>query len=1133
MPLQSFSTARQRPRLPALDGPLSAREARRSGRDTSRLRDTTAPNLDADATGGLEAGYPALPPALGAALGDPVSLLALEDWHKTHSGLPEEQQGYESKLLACEARFRKIERLSARLNLPNSVVTAVAADLLRDVVDTLPGPIQKMAGSILRQVEKSIYSDEPTSPAERQQLAEVLGGGPGGGRPGREDLSERQPWFAVVRRQQVALERMEEHVADMQEVVDLHLARRKSVLDFIVRLQGQERLILQQWLFNFWVFTYRERKARMEKMSTSVLAVPDDLVTPFLSWRLYLSQQRLVRARAKCAEVDKEASQLANKITEVEVENHEQQRLLEESLAAGAELKEKCMVEQQELSRLKQVWADTQPELLLKVLAQTLEVFFGLVVRQAGLKSLEVRHRLARKDIRPLFDEDGSVDTEAILIRWINLSLDKARRYCEDWLDNLAHVENQDGVIMIAQQEDIDNLEHDLSDGVALTALYAMIKAERDQRKFSEKDLMALSEPDKELRTIQLCHCFMEVAPTERAKCLLVPHEIMQGSSDKLQTFLAAIFLDFPMLQDAFVSGSAAEALYERLCKVLDYMEAFAGRAGYEPLADPTPLLHAGEETQALATISVQQILLRWINAQLSMENPQHRPVENFGSDLQDGIALSKLLTIIAPEACPVLFSENREERLDQVIAAATRCGDGTEVLTVNAVVEGQSDMLACFVAALLLVRPNLSALPDSLLAMHLMKLEEVCGEGFAAVSIDNPSETMKFCLELDGCWQEFRLAAQAVQEASKTMSSILERVHAFLGETLSHRARGQPKTMLDAKELREFHLYTQVNADRLSQTLGKEAGKEAGKEEKLEPAVFVKLEEQLRRHFRLLRDIYKHYSSSSPSGAHGVALEGLLKLFQECKLRSKELAPHHLEVIFNDHLEDKSKTGEDRLLASHEFVEVLVQCANKKFRSACASPDNLAEQMLLLIDLHLRPNACNDAESMFQKMAYSPEVRQVLDQHSRELKDIFQLYATLDMSTTDAMQRASTMNITEFQMLLDDTGFLDEALTEVAVQQIFQGIQQDATAADDEENAGEPEDGAGLDDDDEMSFSEFLDGLVAVAAYKYPDPFIPLSSRINTFLLQLFVALRKHWSRKRGAPQVDAMLNALQKKMR
>ena len=38
---------------------------------------------------------------------------------------------------------------------------------------------------------------------------------------------------------------------------------------------------------------------------------------------------------------------------------------------------------------------------------------------------------------------------------------------------------------------------------------------------------------------------------------------------------------------------------------------------------------------------------------------PWSRPVENFGSDLQDGIALSKLLTVIAPEASMV------GERLD------------------------------------------------------------------------------------------------------------------------------------------------------------------------------------------------------------------------------------------------------------------------------------------------------------------------------------------------------------------------------------------------------------------------------------------------------------------------------------
>lgn len=45
----------------------------------------------------------------------------------------------------------------------------------------------------------------------------------------------------------------------------------------------------------------------MEKMSQSVLATGEDCVTPFLSWRLYVAQQRLLRAREKCSEVDRQA----------------------------------------------------------------------------------------------------------------------------------------------------------------------------------------------------------------------------------------------------------------------------------------------------------------------------------------------------------------------------------------------------------------------------------------------------------------------------------------------------------------------------------------------------------------------------------------------------------------------------------------------------------------------------------------------------------------------------------------------------------------------------------------------------------------------------------------------------------
>lgn len=71
-----------------------------------------------------------------------------------------------------------------------------------------------------------------------------------------------------------------------------------------------------------------------------------------------------------------------------------------------------------------------------------------------------------------------------------------------------------------------------------------------------------------------------------------------------------------------------------------------------------------------------------------------------------------------------------------------------------------------------------------------------------------------------------------------------------------------------------------------------------------------------------------------------------------------------------------------------------------------------------------------------------------------------------------------------------------------------------------------------GINDDDELAYSEFADALVAVAAYKRPDPFTPFHERVNSFILSLFGALRHHWSRKRLGPQVDFMLNVLQKKL-
>lgn len=704
------------------------------------------------------------------------------------------------------------------------------------------------------------------------------------------------------------------------------------------------------------------------------------------------------------------------------------------------------------------------------------------------------------------------VTVEHVLIAWANRGLAHSRALAEGLLASpWLNPTDRPVFETVTSQPDIKNLTEDLCDGSALCTLFAALRSARDGKPFCREDLWPMDERDTDLRAAHLCTILGSFVPTTRARSLLAPMDIVSANAEPLRAFLACSFLQEPLLPDLPSSLHASEvaAARARLEAVLAKVEEHAGGAATEPPEDPTPLLHGGEDFQVLATTSAEQLLLRWANVQLaSAEN--HRPVENFGSDLEDGTAIGLLLATVAPEVMQLPLASDLEERLDQVAAAATRCTD-FELLTVNSILEGQSDMLAAFFAQLFLSRPNLAAKPDSLLAMHLQLLERVCCDGLQALAVrEDSARVMRLCVELEAHWGEFTLAAQTIQDASRTMQAVHDRMRAFLGDTLVHRARGQPRTMLDAKEAREFLVYTSLNSDRLLALLTKE---------NMDSSIISRLEDLLRKHFRLLREVFRYYAASSGGSGAGVTLEGLLKLYQDCKLRSKDLAPHHLEVLFCDHMDPGSSS--ERVLTPQSFVEVLLQCANLRFRSAT---DHLNEQFAQLVEYHLKPHACQDTDCIFQRMAYDPKVREVLDANSKELKIIFQLYAMLDASSTEALQKVNTMNIKEFHMLLSHCEMLDETLTEAAMQQLFDGIQH---------NASEEDTGEGLDDDEELAFSEFLDGLVAIAAYKFPDPFKPFHMRVNAFILQLFSTLRRHWSRKRISPQVDSLLNVLQKKLR
>lgn len=1092
-----------------------------------------------------------LPTNMDVAVKDTVSLLAVENWHEhpTKDGGP-----YESTLLECESRLRRLNRLSKKLKPPNACITAVVCDLLLSTMSTLPLVLRNICEGLMKYILDSVYSQTQLDHTDLAQLKELV-----------SERMERAPWFAVARKYQDQLEVYEDKVFAMQRLVDEHLRRRKSVLAFIIRLQKEERLELQKWLFVYWRLVSSNKRERIDKLTKILQAAPSSPCAFFLLWKLFITQNRLALAKNSCGVINVEANNITSRITAIELANEDSQKELAKSLEIAAALKVDCAHAEEERVRLQQLWDSTQPELLLSVLVELLGVFFKLLAQAARFSGMEVRQRLANCDVsvllqglpwkrstEPPYAPFLDASCEVILLRWLNIALGKARQAAAELLKAQPPPSaiERGWLEIVEKQGECTNLGNDLSDGVALCMLISVLKAEQDGKTMCPTDLHMLEERDFTMRAASFFPLLSSFAPEFRTKCLLAPVDIVEANTSLTLCLLAECFLKAPLLpQAAEAQGMQVAGICDpELETVIATMEVCARRAERDAFEDPSPLLHGGEDYHVLATLSAEELLLRWVNTVIS--ESYGRRIENFGSDLQDGAALSCLLQIVASDVTPKEWSIGEEDHptsdhlLEDITAVASRCTD-FELLTADAIAEGHADVLAVFLAQLFLKRSNLGVRQGSLMCMHLELLETTCREGVTVLA--NPGNTksvMAFCSRLSATWDAVTIALTAVQEATRSMQGLQSCLRSFSGETLACRTYGRPRIMLDAKEARELLQYSTLTRSRQSY-LANHGDSNA----------VHRLEELLRKQFRLLRDIFKFYATSTDSN-FGITLDGLLRLYRECKLRSKDLAPHHLEVIFYDQIDHSMvHAPSDAFLSPQNFVEVLLEFATLKYGNVMIS---LPDQLWHLIENHLKPYACQDQENIFQRMAYDAKVRGVLEKHDKELRIIFQIYAMADVSSGEAMQRVNTMNIKEFQLLLVNCELLDETLTESAVQQIFEGIQQsgDGEVADSnfseedaEEKGGDDEsrasgnaagttatDGAvddGIDDDDELAFSEFLDGLVAVAAYKQPDPFTPFWVRVNSFLLSMFGALRRHWSRKRLSPQVDLMLNALQKKLR
>ena len=139
------------------------------------------------------------------------------------------------------------------------------------------------------------------------------------------------------------------------------------------------------------------------------------------------------------------------------------------------------------------------------------------------------------------------------------------------------------------------------------------------------------------------------------------------------------------------------------------------------------------------------------------------------------------------------------------------------------------------------------------------------------------------------------------------------------------------------------------------------------------------------------------------------------------------------------------------------------------------------------------------DIDSFRARFA-DPDVQDVLLKRRRWLMGKFREYCAADGTQAASSDQAMyTMNLTEWDKFLRDHNVFDHRFKNRSSATLFVCAQA-PHAMDDKGSSLE----SALEDNQELIYQEFLEAIVALAHFRFPDPFIPLSTRVATMLDKL-----------------------------
>ncbi|RLN89529.1 hypothetical protein BBJ28_00013003 [Nothophytophthora sp. Chile5] len=179
------------------------------------------------------------------------------------------------------------------------------------------------------------------------------------------------------------------------------------------------------------------------------------------------------------------------------------------------------------------------------------------------------------------------------------------------------------------------------------------------------------------------------------------------------------------------------------------------------------------------------------------------------------------------------------------------------------------------------------------------------------------------------------------------------------------------------------------------------------------------------------------------------------------------------------------------------EFLEALVRVARKKYPVE-TNRVTISEAFCLFVDNFILPFAFRSDVDLFRRQMEDPAIRRLLIKYADDLKNLYDKYAVEDPKHKQKAERLT--GFTLGQCLLD-RGVLDMTLTTEKVLAIISKVSRSAAAAiATSASDGSSKGASRAREDEDVSYAEFEEVLIAVACHKFPDPYVSLESRVEKF---------------------------------